>query len=135
MWRERAIVRWAKFFVREGRLPPQLQGKHIKVVSLMAEPQIAKQATTFFKSLKDGERTAEKFRSWINDTLIPSLGDGRKFKLGTAKPNVSIKTARTWLHLLGWIYGSHKKDVYVDGNFMYSGTEPLLYVDTCTPFE
>ena len=115
LWRERSIIRWAKCFVREGRLPPQIQGKHIKVMSLMVEPQIAKQATFFFKSLKDGERTAEKFRSWINDTLIPSLGDGRKFKNGTAKPNVCIKTAQAWLHLLGWIYGSHKKDVYVDG--------------------
>jgi len=125
VWRQRAIVKWAKGFLSEGRLPPQQQGKHIKVVSLMADPVISKQATTFFKSLKDGERTAEKFRSWVNDTLLPGLGDGRKFKNGTAKPNISITTARTWLHLLGWVYGSHKKDVYVDGNFMYNGSKLL----------
>ena len=125
IWRQRAIVKWAKAFLSEGRLPPQQQGKHIKVVSLIADPVISKQATTFFKSLKDGERTAEKFRSWVNDTLLPGLGDGRKFKNGTAKPNISITTARTWLHLLGWVYGSHKKDVYVDGNFMYNGSKLL----------
>ncbi len=123
IWRQRAIVKWAKGFLSEGRLPPQQQGKNIKVVSLMADPVISKQATTFFKSLKDGERTADKFRSWVNDTLLPGLGDGRKFKNGTAKPNISITTARTWLHLLGWVYGSHKKDVYVDGNFMYNGSK------------
>ena len=115
VWRQQAIVKWAKYFIAESRLPLQQQGKHIKVVSLIADAQISKQATSFFKSLKDGERTAEKFRSWVNDSLLPGLGDGRKFKNGTAKPNVSITTARTWLHLLGWIYGSHKKDVYVDG--------------------
>ena len=127
IWRQRAIVKWAKAFLSEGRLPPQQQGKHIKVVSLIADPLISKQATTFFKSLKDGERTADKFRSWVNDTLLPGLGDGRKFKNGTAKPNISNTTARTWLHCMGWVYGSHKKDVYVDGNFMYNGAEPLLY--------
>ena len=115
IWRQRAIVKWAKYFISEGRLPPQQQGKHIKIVSLIADPRISKKATTFFKSLKDGERTAEKFRTWVNDTLLPGLGDGRKFKNGTAKPNVSIRTAETWLKMLGWIYGSHKKDVFVDG--------------------
>ena len=132
IWRQRAIVKWAKGFITEGRLPPQQQGKHIKVVSLIADPLISKQATTFFKSLKDGERTAEKFRSWVNDTLLPGFGDGRKFKDGTAKPNVSITTCRAWLHVLGWIYGSHKKDVYVDGNFI--STEQNPHVDTCMSY-
>ena len=63
------------------------------------------------RGLKSGERTAQAFMNWVNDTLIPSLSSGQ-----TAMRTISPSTAVCWLHALIWEFGRDQKDLYFDGH-------------------
>lgn len=55
--------------------------------------------------------TAHSFCVWVNDHLLPNSD------LPSHYPHsISVRSARRWLHHLGFRPVSHKKGVYIDGH-------------------
>ena len=59
---------------------------------------------------KPNMRVAD-FRTWINSELLPNAHLPPQFA-----GNISLETARTWLHKLGFSHSDKKKGIYIDGH-------------------
>ena len=56
--------------------------------------------------------TAAKFCSWVNCNLLPKVLENH----ASAFSKISVRTARRWLHKLGFEQVSSKKGIYIDGH-------------------
>jgi hypothetical protein len=98
-YRSRVIVSWTKYFVLNGTLPEMKQGRSQKTDSLLNDEDVQDELVEYLRDLKPEERTVPRFQQHINET----------------HGLVSLRTARRWLHILGFSYGSHI-GIYFDGH-------------------
>jgi len=66
------------------------------------------QVTEYLRAYKFKLNVAD-FVKFIEDEVISTLGIEEKI-------SISCSTAREWLHMLGWEYKDHSKNIYFDGH-------------------
>ena len=66
--------------------------------------------------------TAGDFAKWVNNTLLPKARDYHP-EMATS---ITPRTARNWLHNLGFEPRSSKKGVYIDGHERTDVVEYIL---------
>ena len=110
-YRSRCIRLWSDEFVRTGILMPLRQGKHQKCESLIDDPDIKSACLQYLRSRPTEQVDAASFAKWVSCDLHndESLG-----LMGPAA--ITERTARRWLHVLGFRYKEYKKGTYTDGH-------------------
>ena len=113
---DRTVRLWRKsFFDNGGEVPESQQGKYTRSGVLWASEDLNDKACKFVRSHCNIKGHPNMrifdFCSWANNELLPS---------STLEPGfprqISIETARRWLHQLGFEYLSPKKGSFVDGH-------------------
>lgn len=113
---EKTIRDWrAKFFANGGVVEETKQGRYQRSGVLWRNEDLNKKAARYIRenAFVKGRAnlTAGSFCSWINQELLPNE---------TVEPGfprkVSVDTARTWMHELGFEVLLSKKGTFVDGH-------------------
>ena len=112
----RTVREWkSAFFENEGSFPTTLQGKYPRSGVLWSEEKLNKKATEFIRQNASvpgrPNLTASLFCKWVNSTLLPGESLAPCFPR-----NISVETARKWMHELGFSVIDKKKGTFVDGH-------------------
>lgn len=113
---ERTIREWKYSFIENGgSFPESQQGKYIREGILWQNEELNEAASDYVRAnaVVKGKPnlTAISFCHWVNESLLPNS------ILEPGYPrHVSVQTARTWLHELGFQVLDKKKGVYIDGH-------------------
>ena len=84
------------------------RGCHAKIRSLLLNEDLKLQVNEYLRIHKFKLNVAD-FVKFVEDEVIPALGIEEK-------TSISYSTARKWLHILGWEYKDHSKNIYFDGH-------------------
>ena len=112
---EKTIRNWCKdFHENNGEFTESMKGKHCRPY-VMDDENCRKKALTWLRDrayTKDQPSlTATMFASWVNTELLPNT------HLPPGFPHsITPRTARKWLHDLGFSPTLHKKGLYFDGH-------------------
>jgi hypothetical protein len=107
-WQSRLIRSWANQWLNNGMIITSKRGCHAKVRSLLLNEDLKLHVTEYLRAYKFKLNIAD-FVKFIEDEVIPALGIEEK-------TSISYTTAREWLHILGWEYKDHSKNIYFDGH-------------------
>ena len=112
---EKSIRSWHKeFYDNEGEFGESLKGKHCRPFVLDDEDCRKKALEWLRKRVNDKDQpsmTATSFANWVNMELLP------RTTLSPGFPqSITPRTARKWLHKLGFSVTSTKKGLYFDGH-------------------
>jgi len=107
-WQARLIRSWANQWLNNGMVITSKRGCHAKVRSLLLNEDLKLRVTEYLRTYKFKLNIAD-FVKFIEDEVIPALGIEEK-------TSISFSTAREWLHMLGWEYKDHSKNIYFDGH-------------------
>lgn len=113
---ERTIREWrSKFIDNCGKFPESLRGKYQRQGVLWQSEELNEKAAKHVRetSVVKGRpnMTAGAFCRWVNEDLLQNVS------LAPGYPRqVSLETARKWLHHLGFEVLDHKKGTYCDGH-------------------
>lgn len=107
-WQARLIRSWANQWLNKGTIITSKRGRHAKIRSLLLHEDFKLRVTEYLRMHKFELNVAD-FVKFIEDEVIPALGIEEK-------TNISYSTARGWLHILGWEYKDHSKNIYFDGH-------------------
>ena len=112
---DRTIRAWRKHFLSNDRSFTEKRGKYVRYDALddeeyrdMGLEWIHNHAYVKGKP----NMTAEDFCSWVNSNLLPRVLENH----ASAPSKITVRTARRWLHKLGFEQVSSKKGVYIDGH-------------------
>ena len=112
---DRTVRAWRKHFLSNHRSFEERRGKYARYDALddeeyrdMALEWVRNNAYVKGKP----NMTAEDFCSWVNLNLLPRVLE----KHASAPSKITARTARRWLHKLGFEQVSSKKGVYIDGH-------------------
>lgn len=136
-WGGRQVRLWADSWINRGELPTSQKGKHIKVFSLLEDPDIRAELRSFVRSNKWAIDPV-KLANFTAQKLIPKVAKGygthlmenelptglKQYLESTLLPRmnlkvmrgISINTARCWLHREGFRFIEHRKALYFDGH-------------------
>jgi len=136
-WGGRQIRSWTKVWIWMRDLPKSLQGRHVKVYSLLSDPTVAAELRAYVRSNK-WAMDPSKLALFTSNKLVSTAADQylhhivrEEMPRGLKKylelelfprvhlrvgRGISLSTARRWLHLEGFRYTSHKKGLYFDGH-------------------
>ena len=113
---ERTVRDWKYSFIsNNGSFPETQQGKYRRQGVLWQKEELNETVTDYVRAnaVVKGKpnMTAISFCRWVNESLFPNsiLEPGYPRR-------VSVQTARTWLHKLGFQVLEKKKGVYIDGH-------------------
>ena len=112
---EKTVRRWrSDFYAHKGQLTEDGRGQYERL-SILSDETCRKKAAEWVRSnaSKKGEpvMTAPDFLMWVNSSLLTNAD------LPQGYPRqISLATAKRWLHRLGFSPMSHKKGVYFDGH-------------------
>jgi len=136
-WGGRLVRSWVRDWIKHRELPSSSRGCHVKVYSLLEDPEICTELRSYLRSNK-WSMNPQKLAKFSKNQLIP--GEAEKYlrrivekemprglkqymevelfprihlKVGKG---ISISTARRWLHREGFQYMEHKKALYFDGH-------------------
>jgi hypothetical protein len=136
-WGGRLVRSWVRDWIKHQELPSSSRGCHVKVYSLLEDPEICTKLRSYLRSNK-WSMNPQKLAEFSKNQLI--LGEAEKYlrrivekemprglkqymevelfprihlKVGKG---ISISTARRWLHREGFQYMEHKKALYFDGH-------------------
>ena len=112
---ERSIRTWhTEFYENEGEFEETLKGKHTRAHFLDDENCRKKALAWLHNRVYDKTQpamTATIFANWVNSTLLPNTN------LPPGFPEcIAPRTARRWLHNLGFSPQPSKKGLYFDGH-------------------
>lgn len=112
----RTVREWKSTFVEnEGSFPTTLQGKYQRSGVLWSDEKLNKKATEYIRQNASvpgrPNLTASLFCKWVNSILLPGETLAPCFPC-----NISVETARKWMHELGFSVIDKKKGTYVDGH-------------------
>ena len=113
---ERTVREWKhSFFHNDGTFPDSQQGKYQRQGVLLQNEQLNEIASLFVRdnAVVKGKPNlnAISFCRWVNESLLPNSS------LDPGYPReISVQTARLWLHELGFEVLDKKKGVYIDGH-------------------
>ena len=106
---------WRKAHLSNQRSFDERRGKHQRYFALEDE-EYKDMALSWVRShsYKQGESnmTAMDFCTWVNSVLLPMVLE----KDSKAPDKITVRTARQWLHWLGFELTTTKKGVYIDGH-------------------
>ena len=96
-------------------MPCTKQGKYIHTGVLWQNEELNKKASDYVRANQNikgkPNMTVTEFCKWINNDLLPN---------STLEPgyprNISLETARRWLHQLGFQFITPRKGIFVDGH-------------------
>ena len=113
---DKTIREWrAHFFLNEGEIPENTQGKYQRSGIIWAREDLNKKTTKYIRENADVKGqpnlTIQKFCDWVNEDLLPNE---------TLEPGfprrISMESGRKWMHELGFEVVSKKKGTFVDGH-------------------
>jgi hypothetical protein len=107
---ERTVRTWTLHYIFFGKLPISKQGKHQKTTSLLNDEDFQKDCIDWLRNQPSNKRTPKAFNAFLANELIPS-----KFGVQNIS-KISERTANNWMHKIGYIFGTWKKGVYIDGH-------------------
>ena len=112
---DRTVRAWRKDFLSNHRSFKERRGKYARYDALddeeyrdMALEWVHNNAYVKGKP----NMTAEDFCSWVNLNLLPQVLENH----ASAPSKITARTARRWLHKLGFEKVSSKKGIYIDGH-------------------
>ena len=110
-YKARCIRLWSDEFVQNGHLMPLRQGKHQKSSSLLDDADIKQSCLDYLRTRRVELIDAASFSQWVSNDLhkVESLGLLRPAR-------ISERTARRWLHRLGFECKEYRKGTYTDGH-------------------
>ena len=110
-YKARCIRFWGDEFVRSGLLMPLRQGKHQKSGSLLDDPDVKQVCLEYLRAQRAELIDGASFSQWVSSELH-KIED-----LGLLRPAVICeRTARHWLHCLGFNHKEYQKGTYTDGH-------------------
>lgn len=113
---DRTVRQWRQdLLANDGVLPGTRQGQYRRSGVLWQNEELNKKAVQYVRvnaAVKGKPNmTALSFCKWVNKSLLPNC---------TLEPgyprSISVETARTWLHCLGFQVLSPKKGIFIDGH-------------------
>ena len=110
---ERTVCEWRSYFLENGEIPECKQGKYQRTSVLWTSEEVNKKAGDYFRSNANVKGkpnlTVAQFCHWVNNDLLPNetLEPGFPRK-------VVVKTARRWMHEIGFEVITKKKVTFVD---------------------
>jgi len=111
---EKTIRKWRhEFYNGNGNLPKSESG-NLNRPYVLNDENCRKKALSWLHSnayKKEKYLTADIFAAWINTDLLPSADLPPDFP-----KSITLRTARRWLHSLGFLPTPYKKGVYYDGH-------------------
>ena len=136
-WGGRKVRAWAEAWINQGELPSSRRGRHIKIFTLLEDPEIRAELRLYVRSNKwaiDPAKLAEFTAQKMVPTVVKEYGThlmtnaipkGLKqyleleffprVEMKVAR-GVSLRTARRWLHREGFRFTEHRKALYFDGH-------------------
>ena len=112
---DRTVRSWRKIFLSNHRCFEERRGKYTRYDALDDE-EYKDMALEWVRSNAyvkgKPNMTAADFCAWFNSDLLPKVLNNHP----SAPSNISIRTARRWLHKLGFEQVSSKKGIYIDGH-------------------
>jgi hypothetical protein len=111
-YKARCLRIWSDDFIKTHKMSPYRQGKHQKTESLMDDSDIRQACLSYLRSQRTEIIDALTFSKWVSEQLH------QNYNLCLLQPViVSERTARRWLHLLGFELSERKKKgTYTDGH-------------------
>jgi len=136
-WGGRQVRAWAETWTNRGELPVSQKGRHIKIFTLLNDPDIRAELQSYVRSNKWAIDPA-KLADFTVQTMVPTVaktygtdlmkneipkGLKRYLELELfprihmkVARGVSLCTARRWLHREGFRFTEHRKSLYFDGH-------------------
>ena len=136
-WGGRKVRAWAEAWINQGELPSSRRGRHIKIFTLLEDPEIRAELRSYVRSnkwaidpAKLAEFTAQKMvptvaKEYGTHLMTNAIPKGLKqyleleffprVEMKVAR-GVSLRTARRWLHREGFRFTEHRKALYFDGH-------------------
>ena len=133
----RAVRQWANEWIKNEDLPTSQRGCHVKLLSVLDDPEIAAEVRSYLRSNK-WATNPRKFQEFVNKKMLPEevekyakhivnkeMPRGMKcylelelfpriqLKIGKG---ISLTTAWNWMHRQGFQYQTYKKAIYYDGH-------------------
>ena len=113
---DRTVRRWRSGLIEnDGNMPESEHGRHQRSGVMWKNEELNKKATEYVRSnaaVKGRPNlTSIDFCRWVNESLLPN---------STLEPGfprrISLETARTWLHQLGFEVLTSQKGIFIDGH-------------------
>ena len=136
-WGGRQVRSWSKLWIEERKLPKSRHGKHIKLFTLLEDPNIRAELQSYVRSNKWAVDPA-KLAEFSTKKMVPKVAEAygtnlmkKEIPLGLKQylelelfprihmkviRGVSLSTARRWLHREGFRFTEHRKVLYFDGH-------------------
>jgi hypothetical protein len=136
-WGGRQVRKWAELWINRGELPSSRKGRHIKIFTLLDDPEIRAELRSYVRSNKWAMNPG-KLAEFTAQTMVPAAarhygtnltnneipkGLKRYLELELfprihmkAAHGVSLSTARRWLCREGFRFTEHRKALYFDGH-------------------
>ena len=136
-WGGRQVRSWAETWITYRRLPKSWRGKHIKLFSLLEDPDISAELRSYvrsnkwaidpakladFSARKMVTKAAEVYGTDVTNKEIPAGLKGYlelelfpRIHMKVTR-GISLSTARRWLHRQGFRFTEHRKALYFDGH-------------------
>ena len=112
---DRTVRSWRKIFLSNHRCFEERRGRYARYDALDDE-EYRDAALEWVRSNAyvkgKPNMIAADFCSWVNSNLLPKVLENH----ASAPSKISIRTARRWLHKLGFEQVSSKKGIYIDGH-------------------
>ena len=136
-WGGRQVRAWAETWTNRGELPVSQKGRHVKIFTLLSDPEIRAELRSYVRSnkwaidpAKLADFTAQKMvptvaKTYGTDLMKNEVPKGLKRYLELelfprihmkVARGVSLCTARRWLHREGFRFTEHRKSLYFDGH-------------------
>jgi hypothetical protein len=92
-----------RYLVRHGRLPPSKRELRHGQFTLLDNPAVVQRIRTYLAAQALGAMTPLELCRHVNRTICPALG------LSGMNASISERTARKWLHKLGYSFTETRK--------------------------
>jgi len=136
-WGGRQVRRWGDDWLNRRELPVSRRGKHIKIFTLLEDPEIHAELQSYVHSNKwvvDPAKLVDfsiqkmlpmAAKAYGTNLTSKELPNGLKNYLEVelfprihmrVSRGISIRTARRWLHHKGFRFTEHRKALYFDGH-------------------
>jgi len=105
------IRNWSKEFLLTGELKEHQRGAHSKVLSLTDDEDFTEKCLLWLRSQKVENRSPLSLKKFIEEELFPKMTGN-----SLVRSTIHEDTCRMYLHLWGFTYDEHRKNVYMDGH-------------------
>ena len=112
--KKKQFIKWLPSFETAGDVPSSMRGRTVQFVSPIQDADAQESMKSWLEAQAAHSVTSQKFQSYLNTELLPSLIESGSFNERYA--HVSQRTAGSWMVELGWVFGAVTKGVYTDGH-------------------